>query len=133
VRLGRHEIRRAAPFETTHGFSWWWTFLIMQLGLVALPEEALYRGYLQPRLDQRYRPRWRFLGASIGPSLFLTSALFAMGHMAIEPGVHRLAVFFPSLLFGWLRARTGTIVAPIVVHAAANLLIRAVASFYYGP
>jgi membrane protease YdiL (CAAX protease family) len=35
----------------------------------------------------------------------------------------RLATFFPSLLFGALRDRTGSIVAPILVHVACNLFM----------
>jgi membrane protease YdiL (CAAX protease family) len=35
----------------------------------------------------------------------------------------RLATFFPGLLFGWLRARTGGVVAPAVAHALSNLLL----------
>jgi membrane protease YdiL (CAAX protease family) len=33
----------------------------------------------------------------------------------------RLAVFFPALLFGWLRARTGGIGASVLFHASCNL------------
>lgn len=130
--LGEYEEPAAPPVELDFGFGWWWTFVLVQLGLVALPEEVLFRGYLQSRFDARWRPRWRLFGATFGPGLLLAAALFALGHLAIEPGPQRLAVFFPGLLFGWLRARTGTVVAPIVVHGLSNVLIRAVASFYYG-
>ncbi len=34
----------------------------------------------------------------------------------------RLAVFFPSLAFGWLRSATGSIVAPVFFHASCNLI-----------
>jgi membrane protease YdiL (CAAX protease family) len=33
----------------------------------------------------------------------------------------RLAVFFPALLFGWLRARTGGIGASVCFHAICNV------------
>jgi membrane protease YdiL (CAAX protease family) len=39
-----------------------------------------------------------------------------------EPNVQRLAVFFPALLFGWLRARTRGIGAPVLFHALCNIL-----------
>jgi membrane protease YdiL (CAAX protease family) len=32
----------------------------------------------------------------------------------------RLAVFFPALVFGWLRQRTGGIGAPMLFHALSN-------------
>jgi membrane protease YdiL (CAAX protease family) len=39
-----------------------------------------------------------------------------------------LLVFFPALLFGWLRERTGTIVGSTLFHAACNILSRVVAA-----
>lgn len=92
-----------------------------QVLVIALPEEAFYRGWLQTALDRLYAPRWRVLGAVVGPSLLLASAVFAAGHVLTETHPNRLAVFFPALLFGWLRARTGGIGAPLVFHALCNL------------
>lgn len=89
--------------------------------VIALPEEAFYRGYLQSTLDQIWRPRWRVLGATVGPALLVSSAIFALGHVLTEVHPSRLAVFFPSLVFGWLRARTGGIGAAVLFHAACNL------------
>lgn len=118
------------------GFAWWWKIrvpfhaaplngvegeLLGQLLVIALPEEVFYRGYLQSALDEVWRPRWRVLGAQIGPGLLVTSALFAAGHLCTELNAGRLAVFFPSLLFGWLRARTRGVGAGIVLHALCNL------------
>lgn len=93
-----------------------------QLVVVALPEEAFFRGYLQTALDRAWDRRIDILGAKIGPALLVSSALFAIGHLATIPHPARLAVFFPSLVFGWLRARTGGIGAGVVFHAMCNLL-----------
>lgn len=92
-----------------------------QLLLVALPEEAFYRGYLQTELDKVLPPRLRVLGAKVGPGLLITSLIFAIGHFVTIPFPARLAVFFPSLVFGWLRARTGGIGAPLAFHAFCNV------------
>jgi membrane protease YdiL (CAAX protease family) len=92
-----------------------------QLALIALPEEVFYRGYLQTRLDDAWPGRIRVLGAPVGISIVVTSAVFALGHVLTIHDPGRLAVFFPSLLFGWLRARTGGVGASIVFHAACNL------------
>jgi uncharacterized protein len=105
-----------------------------QLVIIALPEEAFYRGYLQSRLDEafpgfgwrtvagaRVPVRLRLLGASVGPSLLITSVIFALGHFATIREPARLAVFFPSLLFGWLRYRTKGIGAGIAFHATCNV------------
>lgn len=94
-----------------------------QLLGIALPEEAFFRGYLQTALDDAWPPRWRLLGAHVGPSLLVTSAIFAVGHLLTEPHPSRLAVFFPSLLFGWMRARTGGIGSSMIFHACCNLFV----------
>lgn len=92
-----------------------------QLFVIALPEEAFYRGYLQTELDRAWKPRWKVLGAELGPGLFVASALFAVGHLLTETHPNRLAVFFPALVFGWLRARTKGIGAGVFFHAMCNL------------
>ena len=49
----------------------------------------------------------------------------------IDLQVYRLGVFFPALLFGWMRERTGTVVGAAVLHACCNLLVLVLeASFY---
>jgi membrane protease YdiL (CAAX protease family) len=93
---------------------------IDQTLVVALPEEFFYRGYLQTRLRESYPGGKKFLGAQLGPAFFLTAALFAVGHLAILEA-WRLAVFFPALLFGWLREKTGTVLGATLLHAAFNL------------
>jgi membrane protease YdiL (CAAX protease family) len=103
--------------------SFWASFAATQVLMVALPEEFFFRGFLQGELDSRWPARFRFLGASVGPGLFAAAALFALGHLATQPSPTRLLVFFPGLLFGWLKARTGTLLAPIAFHAASNLLM----------
>lgn len=92
-----------------------------QLVIIALPEEAFYRGYLQSRLDEVLPERVRVLGAHVGSALLVTSVIFALGHVATIREPARLAVFFPSLAFGWLRARTGGIGAGVAFHAACNV------------
>lgn len=92
-----------------------------QLVIIALPEEAFYRGYLQSRLDEAFPRRVKLLGASVGPALIVSSVIFALGHFATIREPARLAVFFPSLAFGWLRARTGGIGASVAFHASCNV------------
>jgi uncharacterized protein len=92
-----------------------------QLVVIALPEEAFFRGYLQTSLDRAWRPRWRVLGAEVGPGLLVSAAIFAIGHVLTIRHPARLAVFFPALLFGWMRARTRGIGASVLFHASCNL------------
>ncbi|MFI5307513.1 MAG: myxosortase MrtC [Polyangiales bacterium] len=98
------------------------SYLLAQLSLVALPEEALFRGYFQGRLSEIFDRRMRVLGASVCvPALLSQAALFALIHFAVTVAPERLAVFFPALVFGWLRERRGGIGAAIVFHALCNL------------
>jgi membrane protease YdiL (CAAX protease family) len=100
------------------------SFLILalnQLIVVAVPEELFFRGYLLGRLEERWPTRGRILGAPVGRALLVSSALFALGHLAVVPSLPRLAVFFPALVFGWMRARTGSIAAAAAFHALCNL------------
>ncbi len=118
------------------GFVWWYhphrpmrwvppgsvsDDILGQILVIALPEEAFYRGYLQTALHDAWKGRVSILGAKIGWALPVTAAVFAMGHFLTEPRPERLAVFFPALLFGWLRERTGGVGAPLLLHAMSNI------------
>lgn len=92
-----------------------------QLVVIALPEEAFFRGYLQTSLDRVWPPRWRVLGADLGPGWLVAAAIFALGHVLTIRHPARLAVFFPALVFGWLRRRTGGVGASVLFHASCNL------------
>ena len=92
-----------------------------QLVVIALPEEAFFRGYLQTSLDRAWPPRWRILGADLGPGWLLAAAIFAVGHVLTIRHPARLAVFFPALVFGWMRSRTKGIGASVLFHASCNV------------
>jgi membrane protease YdiL (CAAX protease family) len=65
-----------------------------------------------------------------GVGLLLSSAVFALGHLLATPAASRLAVFFPSLVFGWLRVRTGGVGAGVFYHALCNLFSATLAQGY---
>lgn len=117
----------------TRGLGWLLPYLIVHLGIVALPEEWFFRGYLQTRLDERWGTRWRFLEADLGWGFVVSALCFALLHPILLPGFHRLLVFFPALLFGYLRARTGNIGAAVVIHATSNLLLSILVGMYDWP
>ncbi|MBI2058450.1 MAG: CPBP family intramembrane metalloprotease [Nitrospirae bacterium] len=100
-----------------------WTFMVAQFAGAALPEEVFYRGYLQSSLNRAWPGGKAILGARVGRGLILTSVLFALGHVIIEPTPVRFGVFFPSLIFGWLQERTGSVLAPVLFHGVANILM----------
>jgi membrane protease YdiL (CAAX protease family) len=99
------------------------SFALTQWLVVGLPEEALFRGYMQSRLAESFASRTRLLGATLCvPALLIQAAYFALIHFAIDLSPARLAVFFPALLFGWVRAWRGGIGAAAALHAMCNLL-----------
>lgn len=96
--------------------------ILTQLIAVALPEELFFRGYLQGRMERLWPARRTLFGAPVGRALVAASAVFALAHFVGEYAPARLGPFFPALVFGVLRARTGSIVAPVVYHAFCNVL-----------
>jgi membrane protease YdiL (CAAX protease family) len=106
--------------------------VLVQVLVVALPEELFYRGWMQTSWARRAPGAGRVvLGARLGAGFVSTQVLFALGHLVVlQPW--RLATFFPGLLFGWLRERTGSIAAPVVVHALSNLFIATLEASFYG-
>ncbi len=101
------------------------SFVLWQFAAVAVPEEVFFRGFAQDRLNRLFPRRWRFLGAEIGPGLFMASALFALAHFAMRPRPVELLVFFPGLLFGLFRERSGSLVSPAAAHFTANVVFLA--------
>jgi len=95
----------------------------VQVVVIALPEELFFRGFIHRLLEQAMPPKRRLWGGGIGWALVLSSALFAAGHLCAGLDPRRLAVFFPGLLFGWMRSATGSILAGTIAHAASNLYI----------
>ncbi len=84
-------------------------FLFRQIFFAAVPEEVFFRGYLYDAFDER---GWE--------PIVLTSALFAAGHLAIHPSAYRAMTFFPALLFGWGRRKSGNVYVPVLLHLAFN-------------
>lgn len=127
------------------GYEWWfgrdtfhfalpstfWQEVVGNVFLVALPEEAFYRGFMQTRLDGVFKGRVNILGAKVGWALVITSALFAAGHL-VEFRADKLGTFFPGLVFGWLRARTGSIGGGVVFHASCNIWAQILRYGYFG-
>ena len=106
-------------------------WVIDQLFVVALPEEFFYRGYMQTRLRDAWPRGPTVLGARLGPAFWLTAVLFALGHLAIFQA-WRLSVFFPALLFGWMRERSGTVIGSALFHAVCNLFVHILEVSFFG-
>lgn len=108
---------KAAPFPNLINAS------LFQLLLIALPEEFFFRGYFQSAIDKVFTARRRFLGVNLGWGWIITAAVFAFSHTMVSYQWWHFSIFFPALLFGYLRLRTGSITAPILFHAASNVIM----------
>jgi uncharacterized protein len=99
-------------------------FCLVQMLVVALPEELFFRGFLLGLLEKRFPPKRRILGGGVGLALVLSSLAFALIHIPKDGDPRVLATFFPGMLFGWMRSATGSILASTITHGASNILIR---------
>lgn len=105
--------------------------VFIQVVVVALPEELFFRGVLHEMCERGLPPKRRWLGGGVGWALVLSSLLFALGHLAVNFDLRRLSVFFPGLLFGWMRSATGSILAGTIAHAASNLFIHVLQQIFF--
>ena len=107
------------------------------LFFVGLGEEMLFRGYIQSRLNAAFgRPR-RFFGVKWGWGIIIASLLFGLAHIFndFNPFLGKFGFAWPwgfwtvfiGLAYGYLREKTGSIVAPAILHG----LPRAVAALFF--
>jgi hypothetical protein len=69
-------------------------------------------------------------GATVGPGLLMTCIIFAFGHSIVEFQWWHFAIFVPSLAFGWLRAKTGDVMAGAFFHAWCNIMATILEKLY---
>jgi len=96
-----------------------YSFILIQLLLVALPEEVFFRGYLQQKLGNTVK------------GVIAVSLLFALAHFVtlclgggggLSDCSQAVLTFFPSLVMGYLYMSTGTLWASIIFHFLANIV-----------
>jgi membrane protease YdiL (CAAX protease family) len=104
--------------------------LLYLLLMPGLSEELVYRGVMLGSADAIAPPRWRFAGASIGWGLIVVSCVFGVLHgFTIGPGwqvewdfVAVIVATVFGFAFGWMKERTGSLLAPIMLHGLADFL-----------
>lgn len=92
-------------------------FVFVTYLLVALPEEAFFRGMLMDSIGLNWK------------GVFISSLLFALahGHRYFLYGDYlAFFTFFPSLIMGYLYMKTRNILAPTVFHGSSNVALFAV-------
>jgi membrane protease YdiL (CAAX protease family) len=99
----------------------WLGWTLYQFLYVAVGEELFFRGYVQTNITHAIgRLRWKSanLGQYLG--IAVSAAVFAVAHLVTQGHGASLLTFFPGLLLGWLFARSGSLLAPILFHGLAN-------------
>jgi len=99
---------------------------IYYIFFVGFGEELLFRGYIQSRLNEAWGRPFRFFGVPWGWGLVITSVIFGLMHVvnigSLVNGNWRLEpwwglwTFFGGLVSGFVREKTGSIVAPSILH-----------------
>ncbi len=100
------------------------------LFFVAIPEEFFYRGYLQTRLNELLPRRFLVAGIPFGHGLWIAALFFAFGHSLVEVQWWHFATFFPGLIFGLLRERSGAVITGAFFHAACNVIVHVQDALY---
>lgn len=95
--------------------SWAWVSLVVVQPLL---EELVFRGVLQGQLLRLTRARR--LGA-VSTANVATTVVFVALHLPAQPFAWALAVAVPSLVFGHLRERLGSVWPAVALHAVYNL------------
>lgn len=94
------------------------SFILIQLLLIAIPEEIFFRGFLQREFGNNIK------------AVVLVSFLFALAHLITVCGTGKVSfsgcnqnalTFFPSLVMGYLYISTGTLWSSIAFHFLANI------------
>lgn len=81
-------------------------------------EELLFRGVIQGQLRQTLWGQKTWLGLSMAN--LIVSLLFVLAHLASHSIPWALLVFAPSLCFGFVRDRFGSVYPAIALHAFYN-------------
>ena len=101
--------------------------ILFQWTMPGLDEELFYRGVLLLAMDRALPQRMKLAGAQIGFGGLLTSVAFGLAHaLSVDDGIFGFDWMTfaltggPSLILLWLRARTGSLLLPVIAHNFAN-------------
>jgi membrane protease YdiL (CAAX protease family) len=105
--------------------------IAFQATLPGLGEELFFRGLLLAVFDRLFPPARTIWNARIGYGVVATSLAFAFVHVC---NVHRaplaidwefaagISPLVGAFIGAWVRARTGSLVVPVLAHNAGNLI-----------
>lgn len=100
---------------------------------VGFGEEILYRGYILTRLNEAFGRPWQFFGVGWGWGTVLAALIFGLTHALnkVDPATGHtgftwgwgLWTFFGAFVFSYIREKTGSIIAPAIVHGLPQALV----------
>ena len=99
---------------------------LYQFAVVAPFEELFFRGFVQGRLDQACRSANRSAAFTLWVPIVGSAICFGVAHVVVDRSLAGATVVIPGLLFAWLRAKSGSLVAPTLSHGTANVMTRLV-------
>ncbi|MCX8254570.1 putative Abortive infection protein [Beijerinckiaceae bacterium RH AL1] len=99
-----------ATIRLPEGKTWGLLFLLLASVLAPIGEEMLFRGWMYTSLRASF---------GVAAAMLVVSVLFALAHWE-QTHLYALAVFPVGLGLAWIRERTDTIKASIVVHGLYN-------------
>ena len=107
VYFRREDLLLATPIVSN-----WLLEILQQLLWIGFPEEIVHRGYLLTRL----RESWGTV-----PALFVSAALFGVGHLALEDLPRAIQAGLAGLIFGWVFLKTESVYTSSLAHILGNL------------
>jgi uncharacterized protein len=106
---------------------------------VGFGEEILYRGYVQSRLNEVFGKPFRFFGVAYGWGGIFAAMIFGFTHTGILSGLLNLSsevtlawgfwTVFSGLVFGFVREKSGSILAPALLHGLPQAIAEVVILF----
>jgi membrane protease YdiL (CAAX protease family) len=108
---------------------------VFYMFFLGLGEELLFRGYIQSRLNAAWGRPFQFHGVNWGWGILITSVLFGLMHV-LNTGSLTIGdwqpepwwgvwTFFGGLVSGYVREKTGSIVAPTILHGLPSAIAAA--------
>jgi membrane protease YdiL (CAAX protease family) len=109
------------------------------LVFVGFSEEMLYRGYIETRLNEVFPRPYRFFDIDWGLGTMISALIFGLSHVGLiawligETNALSWAwgfwTFCGGLVFSYVRQKTGSILAPAILHGGPQAIITAVMAF----
>ena len=120
--MGEYAILRPEPAFPTFEIRYLLRDMLYMFLFVGIAEELLFRGLIQLDLTEVFGWKW---------ALFAASALFAIMHLTWRSMPELGFVFIAGVVLGVVYWKTKSLVAPIVLHGANNVMLVAIAPYIF--